>query len=892
MADLNPTGEYCYVPLPVDEIAYRFEKAFRAGQLPVIDDFLEGDGMARWQLLVELIHRELELRLQYGKPARVAEYLERYPALMHSHNDLAALLETEVRFRILANENPSLSDYQEQYSALGAKVREVFKKVGSVPPEVSGYEILDEFGRGGMGVVYRARDQLLRREVALKVIRRDKLGEGSMADRMRTRFRKEAEAMAQVTHLNVVQIYGTGESDGDLFLAMELIEGDNWHARVSHGLPEPREAARILEEVSRGVQAIHDKGLIHRDLKPHNILLGPGNVPKVADFGLARAVETTDGMTKIGIAIGTPEYMSPEQASLGNEPVTKCVDIYGLGAVFYFALTGRPPVSSEESWPKTLEKVRNQPILNIRELRPEVPRDLETICLKCLRKQPRDRYASVAELADDLRRYLEGRPILARPVGSMERAWKWVKRNPRVTGATATVVLALVVGATVCYLKYREAETARRAEAQRVSERDEAIERGDEALRERDKALNQANAAIGKRDEAIHRATNHGNELKYQLGVSNIVLAVTAYHNRDVKMAAECLDHVPTEQRGWEWHYLKQQTCGGIFTLYGHTASVLSVSFSPDGTRIVTGSNDNTTRVWDARTGTPLIDLKEPTAGIASASFSPDGTKIVTGTVGNTARVWDARTGTSLIELKGHTGAVYAASFSADGTRIVTGSNDSTARVWDARTGIPLIELKGHTNAVFAASFSPDSTRIVTGSWDSKARVWDVRTGTPLIDLKEQTGGVNSVSFSPDGMRIITGSNDGTARVWDARTGTPLIELKGHRRRVTSVSFSPDGMRIVTGSNDSTARVWDARTGTPLIELKGHTAGVSSASFSPDGTQIVTGGDEGTAKVWDVRTGASLIELQGHTHLVSSASFSPDGTRIVTGSHDNTARVW
>jgi WD40 repeat protein len=330
--------------------------------------------------------------------------------------------------------------------------------------------------------------------------------------------------------------------------------------------------------------------------------------------------------------------------------------------------------------------------------------------------------------------------------------------------------------------------------------------------------------------------------------------------------------------------------------LKGHTGGVSSVAFSPDGTRIATGSRDQTAEVWDARTGTPQLELKGHTNPVLGVAFSPGGTRLVTGSADQTAKVWDARTGTPQLELKGHTSDVNSVAFSPDGTRIATGSVDRTAKVWDARTGTPRLELKGHTDLVLSVAFSPDGTRLGTGSVDRTAKVWDTRTGTPQLELKGHTNLVLGVAFSPDGTRIVTGSADQTAKVWDARTGTPQVELRGHTSEVYCVAFGPDGTRLVTGSADQTAKVWDARTGTPQLELKGQAGWVESVAFSPDGTRIVTGGGNpgkpGQAFIWNARTGAPQVELKGHMGRVNSVAFSPDGTRLVTRSADKTAKVW
>jgi hypothetical protein len=280
--------------------------------------------------------------------------------------------------------------------------------------------------------------------------------------------------------------------------------------------------------------------------------------------------------------------------------------------------------------------------------------------------------------------------------------------------------------------------------------------------------------------------------------------------------------------------------------------------------------------VWDARTGSPQLELKGHTDGVVSVAFSPDGRRIVTGSCDQTAKVWDARTGSPQLKLEGHTGLVRSVAFSPDGTRIVTGSNDQTARVWDARTGATQLKLEGHTGGVVSVAFSPDGTRLVTGSDGRTARVWDARTG--LLQLELNTGWVWSVAFSPDGTRLVTGSDDQTAKVWDARTGSPQLELEGHTSWVWSVAFSPDGTRIVTGSDDQTARVWDARTGSPQLKLEGHTGGVVSVAFSPDGRRIITR-DFAAAKVWDARTGQ---ELKGEPipQIIAHKEISPDGRLI------------
>ncbi len=805
------------------------------------------------------------------------------------------------------------------------------------------YTLVQKIGEGGMGEVWVAKQtEPVKRKVALKLI---KTGMDSKA--VVARFEQERQALALMDHPNIARVLDGGMTPtGQPFFVMELVNGLPLNKFCDEMKLTPRERLELFVPICQAVQHAHQKGIVHRDLKPANILvtlIDAKPVPKVIDFGVAKATAgklTDESMsTQFGAIVGTLEYMSPEQAGFSGEDIDTRADIYSLGVILYELLTGLRPLDAkrlkkaalmemiriireeEPSKPSTrLSTDESLPSLAaLRQMEPKklmalLRGELDWVVMKCLEKQRERRYETANALSRDIQRYLADEVVEARPPSAGYRVMKFVRRNKGQVIAVSLVLIALlggIAGTTLGLLEARqqtekaraetdEKEEAVRAEARRVIERDDALKREFDRGQERDKA---------------------NKELEYRLGVSDVLLARVAYDDRDMPLAVELLDKVPEKQRGWEWRYRKQQTRGGLFTIYGHTGMVTSVAYSPDGTRIVSGATRSgqpgEVKVWDARTGALLLDLKGlPKLSQVCVAFSPDGKRIVTGG-GGAVQVWDAGTGKAMLELKGLEGNAASVAFSPDGTRIVTGGGTGddqlgAVQLWDAGTGTALSQLEEHTRAVTNASFSPDGTRILTSSHDGTVRVWDVKTGKTLVELKGVVSSTGSVSFSPDGTRIVTCATSGKesdrrgkATVWDARTGTVLLELKGRPRAVQDTqfaqgavglgaSFSPDGTRILTVGGDSVgiqATVRDARTGAELLELIGQEDNVASASFSPDGMQIVTGSSDGRVKVWDAGTGTARVELKGHTTWMNSVAFSPDGTRIVAGGYGE-AKVW
>ncbi|MBM79222.1 MAG: hypothetical protein CMJ78_01355, partial [Planctomycetaceae bacterium] len=616
------------------------------------------------------------------------------------------------------------------------------------------YELLQEIARGGMGVVYKARQSRLNRTVALKMILSGQLASQDDVQR----FYIEAEAAASLEHPGIVPIYEIGEHEGQHFFSMGFIDGAGLDVQVKDGPMPPREAAAITQQVCEAIAYAHSQNVIHRDLKPANVLIDGTGQAKVTDFGLAKKTDADSGLTGTGQILGTPGYMPPEQASGETDTIGPAADIYSLGAILYALLTGRPPFQSANVM-DTLVAVLEQEPVSPRQLNPALDQDLETICLKCLEKDAGRRYATTDELVAELGRYLNGEPIHARPIGKLERGWRWCKRKPALAGLGGLAVLLLLtlgIGGPLVAL-------------QQSALRTEAVTAQNDAERQRQKAARERQVAVSaeKKSEVERRkAVASREQTEATLARSNYFLAQARWDNNRVADARELLQRVPQRHRNIEWYLARWQFQGSDVALYGHTGSVLSVSFSPDGTRIASGSRDNTIRLWDALTGEELHTLKGHTDEVLSVSFSPDGTRIASGSDDNTIRSWDASTGEELHTLKGHTHDVLSVSFSPDGTRIASGSWDNTIRMWDASTGEELHTLKGHTGSVFSVSFSPDGTRIASGSDDNTIRLWDASTGEEPHNLKGHTYGVSSVSFSPDGNRIASGSYEQTVKMW------------------------------------------------------------------------------------------------------------------------------
>jgi WD40 repeat protein/tRNA A-37 threonylcarbamoyl transferase component Bud32/tetratricopeptide (TPR) repeat protein len=926
------------VQLRVEEGCTRFEKAWQAagptGAPPLVVEYLGATtGDERAALLRELLLLDVHYRQRRGENPGVEDYAACWPdgaealgalfvALPVVPASPAGAVPAAEGARATVRPGPAAETGADPNRTAPDEAPVRSDGATSPYPVLPGYEILGELGHGAMGVVYKARQTGLKRSVALKMI----LSGDRAAAQELTRFRSEAEAVARLQHPNIVQVHEVGEYDGRPFFSLEYVDGGTLATSLRASLPEPKAAAALVEQLARAVYAVHRCDVVHRDLKPANVLLTADGTPKITDFGLAKKLDEDAGRTHPGAIMGTPSYMAPEQASGGAARATPLADVYALGTILYECLTGRPPFRAA-TVAQTLRQVVEEEPAAPRQLNRAVPRDLETICLKCLQKEPGKRYRSAEELGEELRRFQERKPILARPVSSTERVAKWVRRNPVLAAWMAAAVLVLAAGtATSTGLWIRATDAA--VQARR---------KADDETRARERS-------------------------EHQLAVNNLLLAQAAWRDSKARNALGLLYEVPEGDRGWEWGYLQRLFNGGHLTLadmrdFGGTRrpGVRRVVFSPDGRRLAAGGRDRMT-VWDSCTGQDLFPrglsdgfrgpfaldrpmlgktnpmLRETDSGFADLAFSPDSQRLAT-TAGrsdlyNPVSVWDMRTGQAQPPAPG--GLTYgrlasadSVAFSPDGERLaVAGGRGSRmampgapdigmgdeprmpglpglampgeVEVLDARTGRKLLAIRGHRAQITRVVFGPDGQRLATASADRTAKVWDGRTGQELLTLTGHAGAVTSVAFSPEGRYLATGGEDRTARLWDARTGRQILTLFGHAGAVADVAFSPDGVRLATGSVDGTVKVWDARTGQERLTLRGDTGPVTGVAFSPDGQRLATasGDIRGRTVVWDARTGDECLTLRGHTGPVASMAFSPDGQRLVTGSEDKTARVW
>jgi WD40 repeat protein len=887
----------------------RFRTAWRGGELPAIEAYLPADPTQRAVFLRELVHEEVERRLRAGEAVSVESYVDRFEELRADPLFVRGLHEAVAAWRSAARASgPGASDADD-------------------PPRIGRYELGEVVGRGAFGVVHRAYDTMLRRTVALK---RPRPGAVETPEAVE-RFLREARAVAALRHPNIVAVHDAGQADGRVYLVGELIEGRNLADELAARRPGFGRSAGWVAAMAEALAHAHAMGLIHRDVKPSNVLIDRADRAHLTDFGLAKSDVDGPTLTAEGQVIGTPAYMAPEQADGRVGSIDARTDVYALGAVLYELLTGSQPFAG--AGPMLLARIREEEPIPPRRRVAAIPRDLETICLKCLRKAPGDRYASAAALADDLRRFLAGQPIAARPVPAWERAAKWARRRPAMAALSA-ICAASAVGLIGAWLSALERERRHAGSMLRAA---------------------RVHAGELRREAEATRRHLYDVELDRAYDAWNTAQGEVARRILDAQRPGPDQDDL----RGFEWDYL-WGLCDRALVLRGHRARVGDLAFSPDGALLATASNDRTIKLWNTADWSERATLTGHERAVVDLAFSHDGRALYTGGYDATLRRWELNGGRTGSILHRAPGAILALDPSPDGKALAfstaipdprthaqqlsfldlaTGAVDAhdiapggtawtlafapdgatlahpdpgghQALIWDVPGRRIRARLKAHTRDVTRVRFSPDGRRLATAALEQSIRIWDAATGRELGCLSDLPG-VPAPAFSPDG-RVVAFTTGLELRFWDLETPSVRAVDSSHRGPVPAIGYSPDGAVLATGGSDGAIRIWDARTGKPMVAARaGAVASESDGdgpkivrldpsdgyacglSISPDGRSLAAGTERGSILVLGLPSGAVRLRLaHAATSFIRAIAFTPDGRTLAAAGDDPTVRLY
>ena len=726
------------------------------------------------------------------------------------------------------------------------------------------YELLEEIARGGMGVVYRARQPRLGRILALKMI----LAGPFASKQVIQRFRGEVTAAALLQHPNIVAIHDVGLHDGQHYFTMDYVEGQNLAQLVGNRPLSPAKAARYVRLIAEAIHYAHQQGILHRDLKPSNVLVDASDQPRVTDFGLAKRLDGDASLTLTGQMLGSPNFMPPEQASSQRGKVGRTGDVYGLGAILYYLLTARPPFQAE-SFESILTQLLNTEPVSPRMLNSSVPRDLETLCVKCLQKEPSRRYQSAQEVADELDRFLRDEPIQARPVTRAERTWRWCRRRPALAGLVAALVLVFLLGFAGTLWQWRH-------------------------------AVQSATAAIEQR----HLADANRETAEQNLYSADMHEAVAALGDGDLGRAKELIErHRPrsgqTDLRGFEWRLLWQRCRSDeLYALRGYTNALHTLRFSPDGDTLATRTRNGQVKVWDLIIQRERFTITNVTT---LGEFTPDGQKFVCGLGDGSVELCDARTGRTfpLLENAGSLVAVLN-----DGKTVATTAKKFVVKLWDIASRRETFVLPGRGGLdlwgpQFGAGvvITPDGRKLALRNKSARGiTLWNL-PGKEILNgsLDPRDQGEDPFTFlqlSPDGKVLATGGFSGLVSFWDMATGDELLpHLQAHSESVVAAAFSPDGRVLATAGLDQTIKVWDIATRHELNTLKGHENGVFAVTFSADGKRLASGGQDNTVRLWNVGQKRTKQVLSGVAEK-EPVIWSPDCSLLAVACTNQTVTIW
>jgi WD40 repeat protein len=674
-------------------------------------------------------------------------------------------------------------------------------------------------------------------------------------------------------HPHIVAIHDVGVHEGRHYFSMDYVEGQNLAQLVGQQPLPPAKAARYVELIAEAIHYAHEHGILHRDLKPSNVLIDSNDQPRVTDFGLAKWLDGESSLTMSGQVLGSPNFMPPEQAGVKRGKVGRASDVYALGGILYHLLTARAPFQAE-SLEQIISQVLNVVPLSPRLLNASIPRDLETITLKCLEKEPSRRYQTAKELADELGRVLRQEPIQARPVSAPEKLLRWCRREPALAGALVFAIAALLIGLAATSWQWR------RAERNAVSERQE---------RERAEA---------------------------QVYVSDVNRVRQALAENNLRQARQLLDrHSPKnagelDLRGWEWRYLWQRCQGDMeSTLYKQATRVHHAVFLSDGTHVATFDDAAKASIWDITTKTEVAVLQDPLphemhiANSGQASFSIDGDLLATRSRGANGtpsiKVWKISTAHILAEFPCGRRLITALAFSPNKQQLAAFTFEGV-RVWDIsskelRYDLPVAPSQGDLYSHGAVKFSPDGSLLAVGDGDGSVRLVNMASGMVSASFKASTvNGVFALAFSPNGCVLVAGAAyyDPLVTVWDVPNGTNVCVLQGHKGFIGSLAFSADGKTLASASGDATIKLWNTTTWKEEETLLGHADEVWSVSFSIDGKKLVSSGRDGAVHIWSVSKQRPSHESLSVSGVEPAWDCSPDSTTLAVAGRDGSISLW